>query len=46
MPEVHPALRRAGWYVIVVDRHMLTADARDVWLGELRSVLRDRGVLR
>lgn len=39
------ALRRAGWYVIVVDRTMLSAAARDLWLRELHDVLRDRGVL-
>ncbi len=39
------ALRHAGWYVIVVDRTMLTAEARDLWLRELREVLRQRGVL-
>jgi hypothetical protein len=40
------ALRDAGWYVIVVDRTMLSAEARDLWLRELRQVLHERGVLR
>lgn len=39
------ALRDAGWYVIVVDRTMVTAEARDLWLRELREVLQARGVL-
>ena len=40
------ALRDAGWYVIVVDRTMLSAEGRDLWLRELHQVLRARGVLR
>jgi len=37
-------LRRRGWHVIVVTKESFTADAIDQWIGELRDVLRARGV--
>lgn len=37
-------LRRRGWYVIVVTKESFGAHELDAWLGELRDVLRARGV--
>lgn len=37
-------LRRRGWYVIVVTKESFAAEALDLWLRELRDVLRERGV--
>jgi hypothetical protein len=37
-------LREHGWYVIVVTKDSFAADACAAWLGELREVIRSRGV--
>lgn len=37
-------LRDQGWYVIVLTKESFTAEAAAAWLGELREVLRSRGV--
>jgi very-short-patch-repair endonuclease len=37
-------LRDHGWYVIVVTKESFDAEAAAAWTGELRDVLRERGV--